>query len=98
MESLPFDSNAFDKAMAINSMQVWRDIGAGLREVRRVMKPAAKLALGFTAYSGQPKTELTETVAALGFLTPELVERGTWFCVLASKPDDAEPSATTASF
>ena len=95
MESLPFDSNAFDKAMAINSMQVWRDIGAGLREVRRVMKPAAKLALGFTAYSGQPKTELTETRAAL---PPELVERDTWFCVLASKPDDAEPSATTASF
>jgi ubiquinone/menaquinone biosynthesis C-methylase UbiE len=98
VESLPFDSNAFDKALAINSMQVWRDIGAGLREVRRVMKPAAKLALGFTAYAGQPKTELTGTLAALGFLTPALVERDTWFCVLASKPDNAEPSATTASF
>jgi hypothetical protein len=62
------------------------------------MKPAAKLALGFTAYSGQPKGELTETLAALGFLTPVLVERDMWFCVLASKPDNDEPSATTASF
>lgn len=52
-ESLPFGSNTFDKAMAINSMQVWTDPAAGLREVRRVMKPAARLAFGFTAYSGQ---------------------------------------------
>jgi ubiquinone/menaquinone biosynthesis C-methylase UbiE len=39
VESLPFDSNNFDKVIAINSMQVWRDTGAGLREIRRVMRP-----------------------------------------------------------
>ena len=53
VEQLPFDDNAFDKALAINSMQVWPDSAAGLREMRRVMKPGAGVALGFTSYSGQ---------------------------------------------
>ena len=49
--SLPFADNAFDKALAINSMQVWPDAVAGL-------------ALGFTPYSGQPNTGLAETFTA----------------------------------
>jgi ubiquinone/menaquinone biosynthesis C-methylase UbiE len=44
VESLPFNSNTFDKVIAINSMQVWRDTGAGLREIRRVMRPGGKRA------------------------------------------------------
>ena len=35
---LPFESNAFDKAMAVNSTQVWPDAIAGLRELRRVTR------------------------------------------------------------
>lgn len=53
--SLPFDDDTFDKALAVNSMQVWPEPSAGLREMRRVIKRGAKLALGFTPYSGQPK-------------------------------------------
>jgi ubiquinone/menaquinone biosynthesis C-methylase UbiE len=45
--SLPFDDNNFDKALAINSMQVWPDAVAGLREIRRVLKPWGGIALGF---------------------------------------------------
>src|SRR5215813_2348663 len=41
VESLPFDDNSFDKALAINSMQVWPDSKTGLTEIRRVMKPGA---------------------------------------------------------
>src|SRR6478736_10221504 len=40
--SLPFDDNNFDKALAINSMQVWPDPAVGLREMRRVMKSGAR--------------------------------------------------------
>ena len=67
VEHLPFDDNAFDKAPAINSMQVWPDSAAGLREMRRVIKPSGRVALGFytlfgaaepgvdaNAYSGWP--------------------------------------------
>jgi ubiquinone/menaquinone biosynthesis C-methylase UbiE len=43
VDSLPFDDNSFEKALAINSMQVWPDAAAGLQEIRRVMKPAGRL-------------------------------------------------------
>ena len=46
VESLPFDDDSFDKALAINSMQVWPNAATGLREVRRVMKAGGGIALG----------------------------------------------------
>jgi ubiquinone/menaquinone biosynthesis C-methylase UbiE len=83
VESLPFDDDAFDKALAVNSMQVWPDPAGGLREMRRVMKPGAKVALGFTPYSGQPNKGLTEMLTAAGFQQANVVERDNWFCALA---------------
>ena len=86
MESLPFDDNSFDKALAINSMQVWPNVPAGLREIRRVMKPGGRLALGFTPHSGQPNNGLTERlVAAAGFAKAHVVEGDEGFCALAIK-------------
>jgi ubiquinone/menaquinone biosynthesis C-methylase UbiE len=73
--SLPFTDNTFDKALAINSMQVWPDAVAGLGEMRRVIKPGGKLALGFTPYSGQPSTGLAELFTAAGFAKAHVVER-----------------------
>ena len=52
VERLPFDDDAFDAVMAVNSMQVWPDAITGLREVHRVMRTGGRLALGFTSYSG----------------------------------------------
>jgi ubiquinone/menaquinone biosynthesis C-methylase UbiE len=86
VERLPFDDNSFDKALAINSMQVWPDAVAGLCEMRRVMKPGGKIALGFTPYSGQPRHGLEETVIAAGFTNAHVVEVSKGFCVLATKP------------
>jgi ubiquinone/menaquinone biosynthesis C-methylase UbiE len=48
VDSLPFDDNTFDGALAINAMQVWADEVAGLREIRRVLRPGAMIVLGFT--------------------------------------------------
>jgi ubiquinone/menaquinone biosynthesis C-methylase UbiE len=86
VESLPFDDNSFDKALAINSMQVWSDAVAGLREIRRVMKPGGRIALGFTPYSGQPNKGLTETLIASGFTQAHVVEAPKAFCALATRP------------
>jgi ubiquinone/menaquinone biosynthesis C-methylase UbiE len=86
VESLPFDDNSFDKALAINSMQVWPDAIAGLREIWRVMKPGGKIALGFTPYSGQPNRGFEATLFAAGFTKAQVVETGKAFCVLATKP------------
>jgi len=84
--SLPFGDDSFDKAIAINSMQVWPDAILGLREVRRVMKPGGSIALGFTAYSGQPLHGLVETLGAAGFGSARVVESDRAFCALATKP------------
>lgn len=85
VESLPFDGNSFDKALAINSMQYWPQAVAGLQEVRRVMKAGGSIALGFTPYSGQPNKGLTEALTAAGFKQGHVVESDKGFCALATK-------------
>jgi ubiquinone/menaquinone biosynthesis C-methylase UbiE len=86
VERLPFDDNSFDKALAINSMQVWPDAVAGLRDIRRVMKPGGVIALGFTPYSGQPNIGLTETLVAAGLTKAHVLETPEGFCALATRP------------
>lgn len=86
VERLPFDEGRFDKALAINSMQVWPDAMAGLEEMRRVIKSGGRIALGFTPYSGQPNEGLTEMLSAAGFVEAHVAESEKGFCVLATKP------------
>ncbi|MGH6837829.1 MAG: class I SAM-dependent methyltransferase [Methylocella sp.] len=84
--SLPFANDTFDKALAINSMQVWPDAVAGLREMRRILRPRGIVALGFTPYSGQPNAGLAETLAAAGFAEAHVAEKDKNVCALAIKP------------
>ena len=67
-------------------MQVWPDPIAGLKEIRRVLKSGARIAVGFTPYSGQQKQGLTQTLAAAGFARATLIEKESWFCGLGLKP------------
>ena len=85
VEKLPFADDIFDRALAINSMQVWSDEMAGLREIRRVMTGGGKIALAFTSAAGQSSTGLTEMLTAAGFIEAHLVKTKQGFCVLAIK-------------
>ena len=85
VESLPFNDDSFDKALAINSMQLWPQAVTALREVRRVMKAGGSIALGFTPYSGQPNEGLAETLTAAGFKEAHVVKSDKGFCALATK-------------
>jgi ubiquinone/menaquinone biosynthesis C-methylase UbiE len=83
---LPFAGDTFHKAMAINSMQIWPDAAAGLREMRRVLKSGGTIALGFTPYSGERNEGVTEKLSAAGFTGPRVVTKDKNFCALATKP------------
>jgi ubiquinone/menaquinone biosynthesis C-methylase UbiE len=87
VERLPFENATFDKAMAINSMQVWSDAVGGLREIHRVLKPGGRVVLGFTRYAGQVKEGVTETLTAAGFAGAHMVDdlEREDFCALAVK-------------
>jgi ubiquinone/menaquinone biosynthesis C-methylase UbiE len=63
--SLPFEAGTFDKALAINSMQVLPDPVAGLREMCRVMKPD-----GTRSRSPLPGIPVNATRACLSNLPP----------------------------
>lgn len=83
VEALPFADDTFDKALAINSLQVWSDAMVGLREMRRVIKVGGKIALGFTPQSGKPSTGLIDMLTSTGFIEARLIETEQGFCVLA---------------
>jgi ubiquinone/menaquinone biosynthesis C-methylase UbiE len=84
-ERLPFADEAFDKALAINSMQAWPDARAGLREIQRVLKRGGSIALGFTVNSGQRRESVAELLTAAGFAQPQILDRPNLFCAIATK-------------
>ncbi len=84
-ENLPFPDRSFDKALSINSLHIWPDPAAGLREVCRVMKPDGRLAFAFTPQSGRGKEGLAPIFAVVGFSDVRILEGEDGFCVLAKK-------------
>jgi ubiquinone/menaquinone biosynthesis C-methylase UbiE len=51
VEELPFDDATFDKAMTMNSLHLWPDPVAGLKEVRRTLRKGGYIAVAFTRFS-----------------------------------------------
>jgi ubiquinone/menaquinone biosynthesis C-methylase UbiE len=85
-DDLPFADASFDAVLAINSMQVWPDAMAGLREIHRVGKAGARLVLVFTPRSGQARQGIADLLAAAGFHEPRLVDGEPGFAALARRP------------
>jgi ubiquinone/menaquinone biosynthesis C-methylase UbiE len=84
-DRLPFASDIFDTVLAINSVQMWPDAVAGLREVRRVLRPGGRVALGFTPYAAQSNDAVIGAVMAADFDTPRVLDIDGTVCILASK-------------
>jgi ubiquinone/menaquinone biosynthesis C-methylase UbiE len=85
VDRLPFENEIFNSVLAVNSMQVWPDAAAGLREIRRVMKAGGRIVLAFTRHSGQPKSGLTDALAVAGFTGVRVTETDDGFGALATK-------------
>jgi hypothetical protein len=48
------------------------------------LKPAGRIALGFTIYSGQPNEGLPELLMSAGFTDANVAVKDKWFYALAS--------------
>lgn len=90
---LPFGDQSFDAALSVNSMQIWPDPVAGLSEIRRLLRPGGRVALGFTPVTGQTPSGVTGMAEQAGFTDAEALVGGPSsllegrsrerFCVLA---------------
>jgi ubiquinone/menaquinone biosynthesis C-methylase UbiE len=83
-EQLPFPDACFDKALAINSMQLWSDVPTGLHELSRILRQGGRVALAFTTYSGQQREGIDQLLASAGFRDCRLAETSGAFCLLAT--------------
>ena len=43
VESIPFEDESFDGVVTVNTVYFWPDLGAGLAEVLRVLKPGGRI-------------------------------------------------------
>lgn len=86
VEHLPYPAASFDKVFAVNSLQIWPDKLAALRQIRRVLKPDGRIAIFEQPFRGNPQEAAQKNIALLA-------EAG--FKQLAITEKDMKPVATT---
>jgi ubiquinone/menaquinone biosynthesis C-methylase UbiE len=72
--SLPFADDTFDEVFAVNVHYFWEDPLAALREIRRVLKPGGRMALGFVDEQGMRSQGYTHTGVFTLYSSDELIE------------------------
>lgn len=64
VEALPFDEPTFDAVVSTNTVYFWPDLTRSFAELRRVLRPGGRLALGF---SGAAKLRSFDAITRHGF-------------------------------
>jgi ubiquinone/menaquinone biosynthesis C-methylase UbiE len=95
--ALPFNDSQFDKALCVHTVYFWSDPEACLREIRRVLRPAARFVLGFTTsgssrsasfpaevYTFYDEHQIERMLANAGFHSVEFTRVGEAVLALAS--------------
>jgi ubiquinone/menaquinone biosynthesis C-methylase UbiE len=47
VENIPYEDNYFDKVITVHTIYFWKDPSNSIKELHRVMKPGARLVIGF---------------------------------------------------
>ena len=88
-EALPFEDSRFDKACTLNTFYFWPDPIAGLKEIKRVLKPGGRLVLSVYSedalrsqsitqhgYTIRSQAETQSLLEEAGFAVKEIVHQG----------------------
>jgi len=67
VEKLPFDDATFDKAMTMNSLHLWSDPVAGLREIKRTLRTSGRIAVAITRFSYASPAKFESHLMDAGF-------------------------------
>jgi ubiquinone/menaquinone biosynthesis C-methylase UbiE len=67
VDQLPFAEATFDKAMTMNSLHLWPDSVAGLREIRRTLRPGGRMAIAITRFSYASSDKFEQYLIDSGF-------------------------------
>ena len=94
VSKLPFDADTFDVVTAVETHYYWPDVAAGVREIRRVLRPGGQLAIMAETYRGETfDLALRPVMALIGarYLTVQehralLEESGFVDAVVETKP------------
>jgi ubiquinone/menaquinone biosynthesis C-methylase UbiE len=67
VEKLPIVDAIFDKAMTMNSLHLWPDPVAGLKEIKRTLRVGGRIALAITRFSYASSAKFESQLIEAGF-------------------------------
>lgn len=67
VEKLSLGDASFDKAMTMNSLHLWSDPVAGLKEIKRALRPGGRIAVAITQFSYASSAKFESQLIEAGF-------------------------------
>lgn len=93
--ALPFPDRSFDKALCVHVIYFWDDLGPGLSEIARVLKPGGRIALLFRS-SDDPRSVQSFPASVYRFRTQHDVEAALSTAGFAvDSPTTSDPQSPT---
>ena len=82
VDKLPFGGATFDKAMTMNSLHLWPDPVAGLREIKRTLRTGGRIAVAITRFSYASPAKFESHLIDAGFADVSIYEGEPGTCAL----------------